>query len=114
MEYSINSSYKKGLVCLAGKRRYSPRGCTLIFSIYIGWADFWGVEIFYFNIYFGFSTKTTLFLVGNFCGYFLGVTSKLDYFYGLLTKINYCYLCSVMEFTVIHTKTTIKHDGQGT
>ena len=45
------------------------------------------------------------------------VTSKFvnfDYFYGLLSKINYCYLCSVMKFTLIHSTTIIKHDGQGT
>ena len=40
--------------------------------------------------------------------------AKFDYFYGLFTTINYCYLCNVMKFTLIHTTTTIKHDGQGT
>ena len=34
----------------------APGGCTLIFSIYsiyIGWADFWGVKIFNFIFFFG-------------------------------------------------------------
>ena len=32
-------------------------GGTLLFSIYIGWADFFGVEIFNFNIFWGFQQK---------------------------------------------------------
>ena len=45
---------------------------------------------------------------------FWGSLLNLIIFMGLFTKINYCDLCSVMKFTLIHTTTTIKHDGQGT
>ena len=33
--------------------------------------------------------------VGDFRGYFLGVTSNFDNFYGLFFKINYSNLCSL-------------------
>ena len=48
---------------------------TLIFSIYIGWADFFGVN---FNIYF--------FVVGSFLWIFLGSVLNLVIFMGYLLK----------------------------
>ena len=75
--------------------------------VYIGWADFFEVKVFYFNIFFiffflfffiylfiffffcvcvwggGVQLKLLLFWVRDSCGYILGVTSIFDYFYGL-------------------------------
>ena len=67
---------------------FAKRG-TLIFSIYIGWADFFLIEIFNFNIFWGFSTIFFFIILGvvDFCGYCLGVTSKLLIFMGYLLKL---------------------------
>ena len=40
---------------------------------------------------------------GDFCGYFWGVTSKLDNFYGLFLQTKCSCVCSVMESTLMHT-----------
>ena len=42
-----------------------------------------------------------------------GVTSKLDKFHVLFLKFFYWYLCSLMKFTLKHTATVIKQDGEG-
>ena len=59
-----------------------PKRGTLIFFIYIRWADFLGVVIFKFNIFGGFQQKKKLFWVGDFCGYSFVVPSKSDCLYG--------------------------------
>ena len=41
--------------------RCHPRGGTLKFSVYIGEADFFGVKILNFRIFFGFSEKLVIF-----------------------------------------------------
>ena len=46
--------------------------------------------------------------------FFGGSLLNLITFMFFFTEINYCYFCSVMKFTLIHTTTAIKHDGQGT
>ena len=76
-----------------------------------------GVKIFNFSFFFVFNKNNNFF--GGWGGLEIfvdisfGVTSKIDYFYGLFTKISYPYLSSVMKFNLMHTTTTIKHDGQG-
>ena len=86
MEYCINSSYKKGWCHLAGKRRYYPRGCTLIFSIYIGWADFLGSKVSISISFGGFQQKQHFFWLEIFVDIFWGSLLNLIIFMGYLRK----------------------------
>ena len=54
-------------------------GSTLIFSYIRRLGHFLGFKLFTFNIFWGFQKKTKFFGVWRFRGYFLGVTTKLDY-----------------------------------
>ena len=58
---------------------------ALIFSIYIGWADFLESK-FSISIYFGVFNKNNYFLGWRFLWIFFGFTSKFDYFMGYLLK----------------------------
>ena len=64
----------------AGHQRPPGRGGLLwYFHTYVGSGHFLGFKILNFNIFLAFSEKLIFFGVWRFCGYFLGVITKLDY-----------------------------------
>ena len=89
-----------------------PGGSTLIFSIYIGWADFLGGQNFLFQYFLGFSAKFTNFLCCRFLWIFFGVISNFNYFYGLFTKINNCYLCFLVNLSLYTSQLLLNMMGK--
>ena len=71
-----------------------PGEVLLIFYIYIGLADFFGVKILKFSIFWGFSEKSLFVWVVIFYEYFFGVCSLIDYFFGsfLISKYYWFFL----------------------
>ena len=61
-----------------------PRGGTLKFSVYIGEADFFGVKILNFRIFWGFQKNKLFFRVVSFLWIFFGVMPFLNYFFGVI------------------------------